>query len=211
MPAEFAAAADALSARAAEDMDTVVGRLARPLARKGGALASSTAGNLIADVFLRRSGADVAVHNKGGIRTSLDAGAVTRRDLFELLPFDNTLVVLDVSGAELRETVRRAVEEREHSGIEVAGLRVVVADPDAPHSKLIAVQLADGTPLDPARRYRVATNSFLAGGGDGYFDPDVRVAVDTGHLLRDLLEAELRAAAPEAVTPADDDRFLPAP
>jgi 2',3'-cyclic-nucleotide 2'-phosphodiesterase (5'-nucleotidase family) len=209
LPPAFSAACDALAARAAADMDRVVGRLAAPLERKGGILASSTAGNLIADVFRARTGTPIAVHNKGGIRASLDAGAVTRRDVFELLPFDNSLVVLDVTGAELVEAIRRAVEEPEHSGIEVSGLVVRVAQPGAAKSPLLAVELAGGAPVDPRERYRVATNSFLAGGGDGYFDPDVIVAVDTGLLMRDLVEDTLREAGAAGIDPPADERFLP--
>jgi 2',3'-cyclic-nucleotide 2'-phosphodiesterase (5'-nucleotidase family) len=211
LPPSFRAACDDLAARAATNMDEVVGCLDAPLERKGARIASSTAGNLIADVFRARAETPIAVHNKGGIRTSLDAGPVTRRDLFELLPFDNTLVVLDVSGAELIEAVRRAIEEPEHSGIEISGIRVRVADPGAPKSRLLAVELAGDSgsaPIDPAARYRVATNSFLAGGGDGYFDAGVKIAVDTGLLMRDLLEDALRAAGAAGLAPAPDERFL---
>jgi len=207
LPPGFAAACDDLAARAAADMDTVVGRLNAPLGRRGGLVASSASGNLICDVFRARARTPVAVHNKGGIRTSLDAGPVTRRDLFELLPFDNTLVVLDLSGAELREAIRRAVEEPEHSGIEVSGVTVRVETPGAPKSTLLAVEI-DGEPIRADARYRVATNSFLAGGGDGYFDEDAAVEIDTGFLLRELLEDALGRAGDAGLAPDAGERFL---
>jgi 2',3'-cyclic-nucleotide 2'-phosphodiesterase (5'-nucleotidase family) len=184
----------------------VVGQLAVPLERRGGQCASSTAGNLVADLFRERAGADVGLHNKGGLRTSLPAGPATLRDLFELLPFDNTLVVLRVTGAELFEALRRAVEQPGAPGIEVSGLVLRVAEPGAPKTTLLAVEVG-GAPLDPARLYRVATNSFLADGGDGYFDPGVAVELDTGLLLRDVLADALRARG--SLAAASDERFLP--
>ena len=201
----FAAACDALAARAEEGMGEVVGVLAGPLELKGGLCSSSSAGNLVADLFRERSGADIGLHNKGGLRTSLPAGPVTRRDLFELLPFDNTLVVASVTGDELFEALRRAVEGREHAGIEVSGLRLLVAEPGAPATALRGAEVA-GEPLDAGRTYRVAMNSFMAGGGDGYFEPDVEVVLDTGLLLRDVLEDALRERG--SLAPADDERFV---
>ena len=58
-------------------------------------------GNWIADVFRAGTGADFAIHNRGGIRKRLVPGPLTRRDLFELLPFDNDLVTMTLTGAEL--------------------------------------------------------------------------------------------------------------
>jgi 2',3'-cyclic-nucleotide 2'-phosphodiesterase (5'-nucleotidase family) len=201
----FAAAAARLSGQTEAEMGTVVGAFGAPLERKGGVTSASSAGNLLCDLFRERAGTPIALHNKGGIRTSLPAGTATRRDLFELLPFDNTLVVLSVSGEELFEALRRAVELPEHSGIEVSGLVVRLAEPGAPKSRLLAVEVA-GTPLDPLGRYRVATNSFLARGGDGYFDADVEVELDTGLVLREIVEGAL--AERGTLTPAADERFL---
>jgi 2',3'-cyclic-nucleotide 2'-phosphodiesterase (5'-nucleotidase family) len=88
---------------------------------------------------------------------------------------------------------------------------VRVAEPGAPKSRLLAVELAGDSgsaAIDPAARYRVATNSVLAGGGDGYFDAGVKIAVDTGLLMRDLLEDALRAAGAAGLAAAADERFL---
>ncbi len=201
----FAAACARLAGQTEAEMGTVVGAFGAPLERKGGVTSASSAGNLLCDLFRERAGTPIALHNKGGIRTALAAGPATRRDLFELLPFDNTLVVLSVSGAELFEALRRAVELPEHAGIEVSGLVLRLAEPGAQKSKLLAVEVA-GAPLDPLQRYRVATNSFLARGGDGYFDADVEVELDTGLVLREIVESAL--AEHGTLAPATDERFL---
>ncbi|MEM7305519.1 MAG: 5'-nucleotidase C-terminal domain-containing protein [Planctomycetota bacterium] len=203
----FDAACEALAERAAAEMDVVVGRLAAGMDRARG-IRSSSAGNLITDLFRERAQADVGIHNKGGVRTSLEAGEVTRRDLFEILPFDNTLVVLDVKGSALRRVLARSIEGGGHSGIDVSGLTIRVEEIGGAKTRLLGVEIG-GEPLVPDRTYRVATNSFLAAGGDGYLtDDDVDAALDTGFLLRELLEDALKAGSP--LTPPTEARFVEA-
>ena len=185
-------------------MDEVVGELEAPLTRSREP-SSSSAGNWIADRMRAVTGAEVAVHNRGGIRAGIPAGPVTRRDLFEVVPFDNTVVALELRGDELREAVRRGVESLERTGIEVSGMRLRVRrGPD--DAVLLDGVLVDGRPLDGTRVYTVATNSFLAEGGDGYFG-HVRGRPATVHpiLLRDMLEEAF--ATESSILPPADDRY----
>ena len=203
-PEAFARACDALSTQTDAEMAVVVGSLAAPLDRRRG-VGSSPAGNLITDAFRARAGTPIGIHNKGGTRTSLASGEVTRRELFELLPFDNTLVVLEPTGAQLWEALRRAVEDGGHSGLDVSGLTVVTSAVGGESAKLLAVEL-EGQPLVPSQTYRVATNSFLGQGGDGYFDAQVPLVLDTGLVLRDVLEQVLATESP--LQPPTDPRFV---
>jgi len=187
------------------EMSRVVGRLAAPLERNLGRYRSSPAGNLLTDVMRARFGADVAIQNRGGIRCDLAAGEVTRRDLFELLPFGNTLVAMTLSGAELTACVRAAVEGTAHSGLELSGLVVEVAVDDDENGRLVRL-LVGGEPVEPDRDYRLVTNSFLAGGGDAY--PGLSEGRDRREdpaPLRDLLEEHLATAG--AVSPPTEDRY----
>jgi 5'-nucleotidase len=174
-------------------MAEVVGELARPLTRAKQPIGSSAAGNLVADLFRARTGADLALMNRGGIRCDLPAGPVTRRAVFEFLPFDNHLVTLDLSGAELFEVLRRAVEGEAHSGVELSGGRLVVSGGDGRPARLVGVRVG-AAELDPAVRYRVTVNSFMAGGGDDYVDAAVGgERREDPILMRDVLEEALRA------------------
>lgn len=191
--------------RSAARLDEVVGELTAPLEKPGG-VESGTAGNWISDLFRARTESNVGIHNRGGIRTRLDAGEVTRRDLFEILPFDNTLVSFDLTGDELFETVRRAVEGRDHSGIEFSGMTAHVAPTPDGGFRLLEVRV-EGAALDGDAVYAVATNSFLAGGGDGYFPMrDPRAVRDHRVLLRELLEEELLREG--RVTPPSENRYV---
>lgn len=192
-----------LALRADLRLAETVGELARPLERSRG-LGSSPSDAWIADAMRRRTGADVAVHNRGGTRTDLPAGPVTRRDLFELVPFDNHLVTVTLSGAELRELLRASIQGRSRPGLEPSGLVIALDGGETPS---LADVLVDGVPLDDARELRVTTNSFLAGGGDGYTAFRAgRERVEDPILLRELLELDLARERP--LFPPRDARLV---
>jgi 5'-nucleotidase len=110
--------------------------------------------------------------NGGGIRGNqiLPAGPLTRRDINALLPFLNVLVVVEVPGKVLLDVLERSVATypREFGGfLQVSGVTFVF-DPTRPAGQRVVRALVGGQPLDPTRRYTLATNSYTAGGGDGY-------------------------------------------
>ncbi|WBQ12991.1 5'-nucleotidase C-terminal domain-containing protein [Hyphomonadaceae bacterium BL14] len=132
---------------------------------------------LVAQAFLEREGsADIAIQNAGGVRTSIPAGPVTIADAFTVLPFANTLHVLTLSGAEIIETLEEAVAASASGGGAypyAAGLRFAVNLSAEPGARISAVEVnsrlaGEWTPINPNAEYKVVTNSFTAGGGDGY-------------------------------------------
>lgn len=184
------------------NMSEVVGELTAPLERARSSTESSGAGNLIADAFREHFDADCAFQNRGGIRCNLPKGPVTRRDLFELLPFGNHPVLLELKGEHLEGTLRQAVEGTAHTGLEVSGLTLEVSGGDAP--KLLGV-LVGAERLDPEQVYRVATNNFLAEGGDNYLLlGEAKSVTHDQILLRTLLERKFEG---EALVPPTDDRY----
>ncbi|MFT4710587.1 MAG: 5'-nucleotidase/UDP-sugar diphosphatase [Bacteroidia bacterium] len=187
-----------LSSLSAAEMATEVGVLSERLGRSRGTV-SSAAGNWITDIMRRRSSCDVAIQNRGGIRRDLEAGPVVRRDLFEILPFGNTLTTMDLSGAELFATVESALTDKSHSGIEFSGMTALWAMDG--EDFVLAGLLVAGAPVDMDTTYSLATNSFLAGGGDRYLPESVtaRAKLDTGILLRDLCEEALGKGAGDVI------------
>lgn len=200
----------AIGARVAGMLDEVVGVLGRPLEGQRGPLTNSSAGNFIADVMRARTGADVALHNRGGIRTSLPAGPVTRRDLFMLLPFSNHLETLTVDGAGLLRLLRRSVEGDRPIPLEFSGLLLEVRRTAGGDAELLRLLRPDGTPVRAEERLRLTTNSFLAAGGDGWTEladaPGER-EVDF-IVLRDMLELGF-ARGPRTPSGAQRYRFVP--
>ncbi len=192
----------ALVKRGEEEMNQVVGSLAEPLVRAFRKTHSSPGGNFIADQIRAAMGADVAFQNRGGIRCDLKQGPVTRRGLFELLPFGNYLKLLEMTGADLEACLRASVEGTAHTGLEVSGMTVLWSNADKGY-RLDGLVIA-GEPLDPDRKYRVATNNFLAGGGDGYeILKSQSVLREDPRRIRDVLEEHFRSVG-EVQLPAED-------
>jgi 2',3'-cyclic-nucleotide 2'-phosphodiesterase (5'-nucleotidase family) len=124
-------------------------------------------GNLIADAQRWAGKGDVAIMNNGGIRTSLRAGDATYGSLYEVQPFGNPLNSLTMTGAQLRGLLE-AMLSKPAVDDHVSGLTIVF-DPSKPKgSRVVAVTMADGTPLSDTRTYSVIMNDFLTTGGEGY-------------------------------------------
>ena len=190
------------------EIDAPVGVLLESLGRTTG-LRSSSAGNLIADATREAAGAEIAFANKGGLRTALPAGPVTKRSFFELVPFENTIVSFTMTGAEIEEVLRASVRGDGRSPLEVSGLLVRWREREGRKAQFLGAEVS-GKPLEASRGYRVAVNSFLAGGGDRYpqFQKG-RDSKDTGILLRDAAVEWVRKRSP--YRPPVEDRFVRIP
>ena len=133
----------------------------------------TTMGDLIADALKSVTGADIAITNGGGIRgdTVYPAGSVlTRGSVLKELPFGNKTVMIEVTGAQLLAALENGVSKIEDGAgrfPQVSGLTFTV-DKAQPAGQRISAVVVNGTPLDPAANYRLATNDYMAGGGDGY-------------------------------------------
>lgn len=165
-----------------------VARLAEPLVRSG---YQYPLGNLLADAYREAGHADVAIVNNGGIRADLDSGVVTWGELFEVVPFQNAVTRVILTGGELRAALEHAVGSRDAAG-HVSGVRLTVARGAPEGERLVAATLADGRPLREDGRYTLAVPDYLAAGGSGYAMLRGRPAVNTGIVDLDALIDHLR-------------------
>ncbi len=196
----------ALIERTEHHMKVVVGQLNGPLTRGKAAFKTSTQGNWITDVMRAQTDADVALQNRGGLRMDLAAGPVTFRDVFRMLPFNNSLVRLSMQGWELEALMRRTVEGEIPVTLEISGMRVGV-QMDGAGNTMTSLTIG-GEPIDPERTYKVATNSFLAGGGDGFEEfTFVKERADSGALQRDLIALEFKAK-PSGISAPGENRYV---
>lgn len=127
-------------------------------------------GDLIADAFRVEAQADIGVVNAGNVRAALPQGDITRRDVMAIFPFGNILVKQQVTGAQLRMILEQAVaiSSPNFGGfLQVSGL-VFFYNVHRPIGKRILKILVQGQPLLPEQFYTLATNDFLASGGEGY-------------------------------------------
>ena len=170
-------------------------------------------GNLVADTIRFVSGADVAIVNGGGIRASIRKGEIRVKDIYTALPFDNYIVAIRLAGKQIREALEQgvsAVEEEEGRFPQVSGLTFTYSRPGKRGSRIKEIFIA-AKPINPDQDYIVATNDFLAVGGDGYkiFSEAVKVSrdysiiggamkgekivySDSGRWIRDVLVESIR-------------------
>jgi 5'-nucleotidase len=164
-------------------------------------------GRLIADAFRRRTGAQAAFVNNTSVRREMPAGTLTYGDLYELQPFQNALLVLDVTGAQLRAALEHALGRAGLVEASVSGLHVTY-DPAAPAgSRVRSVRLDGGREVGDGDHVSLAMPDFVATGGDGYtmFAPLPRRA--SGMVDLDALIAYLRGL-PQPVAPPPGPRWI---
>jgi 2',3'-cyclic-nucleotide 2'-phosphodiesterase (5'-nucleotidase family) len=158
-----------------KELDVALGKSSTPLdSRRASVRGGETAiGNLIADAMRQGVNADVAITNGGGIRgdKTYDAGVtLTRRDIQSELPFGNRTVKLQVTGEQLMEALEHGVSKVEEGAgrfPSTSGLAMTWSRSAAPGERVKSVTV-NGKPLEMMATYTVATNDFMAKGGDGY-------------------------------------------
>lgn len=176
------------SERLSKDMDTVIAQAAGEFPHTVNGLTAyprrddSALSNMLTDAMREATSekvgrrVDLFLQNGGGIRAALPAGPVTKKAVYTVLPFDNTIMTAQISGARLLEILeKKALSEavanygEKFSGpsgafLQVSGMSYTL-DLAA---KTVSDVKVGGVPLDPAKTYLMATQNFMMSGGDGY-------------------------------------------
>jgi hypothetical protein len=196
-------------------------------------LQETAIGNLVADATAELAGTELAVVNGGGIRASLYAGDVYGADLSAVCPYDNKIIVVETTGAVIRQMLENGIsqtyrEDQIPSGrfLQVSGLkysyRPMTKDTEA---ELLDVTLADGTALEDEKTYQIAINDYMAGAsgyiennGDGFtmlnlYSDDVKKAKnvklikETGSNYADAMRAYFKNHANTEITEKCEGRI----
>ncbi len=125
----------------------------------------SALGSLLADALREREHADVALLNSGGLRADLRPGEVRYGDFYEVIPFDNTISTLTLTGEELQRLLKVAYGAGK-GVFQQSGLRLTLSRCPG-DGRLRSATLANGKPISAKRHYRVVMPDFMARGGDG--------------------------------------------
>jgi len=171
-------------------LSTVIGSLETALSSTAAREKEAAAGNLVADSmqwFSARWGSDFAVMNGGSIRHDLPAGPVSLKSVHDMLPFENSIYLVTLPGDEVLRLFDFMAAIPEGSGAfpQFSSEVNVVLDRTARKASGLRIK---GKPIDPSRSYRIATSSFLAGGGDGYkILQQAREKFDTAALQQPVL------------------------
>ena len=173
-----------------KDLDSILAYCPETLDKSTGKW-QTTIGCLLADVCVERGNLvfkkkkkktiDLCLLNHGGIRAILPKGNVTTRTAFEIMPFENNLVVVALKGDQILEIAAYIIKERKPQPL--SGMTFTITKDNK--AKNILIQ---GKPLDVNKIYNVATNDYLANGGDSmtFFAKGVQ-KFDLNYKLRDVL------------------------
>lgn len=156
-------------------------------------------GQYIADVMKKTANADIAFMNGGGTRTEISVEVITAGKLYAVVPFDNTLVTVNLTGKQ----VMAALEEgliNPKGPVQYSGLKMAYY---LQQGKITAISMVDGTPFSLEKTYKVAIiNDFMAEDGDGY------TIFKAGTGLRDLcLVISEAVRAQKIIDFAGDERW----
>ena len=179
-------------------------------------------GNLITDAILKASGADVVLTNGGGIRASIpkidDKGnhaalpyKITMGDALDVLPFGNQVTVIKVTGQDILDALAfgaKSYPELSGGFPHVAGMTfTIITDGDGKFVKIGEVKVG-GEPIDPAKEYTLATNDFLASGGDGYEMFKGKEQVTLLGMMLDIFVDEIKALSKDGPFTVEKDGRL---
>lgn len=171
---------------------------------------NTTMGNLMADILLRQGDkifrmrenipVDMAIMNHGGIRAAISKGPVSERTAYEVMPFENGLVVVALKGT----TVEKMVEFLINAGVPhpISGLKIRLDS----EGRLESLRI-QGEPLDPNKTYYVATSDYLIGGGDGMtFFQEYEALYKTDYKIRNAMVDYFKEI--DTLRSRVDDRFI---
>lgn len=155
-------------------------------------------------------GVRIAFTNSGGLRRDLPAGPVRVAEVYEVIPFDDEVVVAEYTGAQVVAILKEAIQHR--GGEPVSGLRVSLAgSAGQPRGSFT---WSDGTAIDPAGVYRIATSDYLLANGDA--TPTLKqgrrvihTSIPLRQMVIDFCERQGRAGQPILAPEGGRYRFSP--
>ncbi|MCX5786475.1 MAG: bifunctional UDP-sugar hydrolase/5'-nucleotidase [Elusimicrobia bacterium] len=193
--AEVLKTVSSLSAEVNKEMDKVVSKTAVDLSFSQEGL-DSPIGNWMTDAMRRQSGTDLAFQNSPGIRAGFTKGSITMRDIYQVMPFENTLVTLTMTGAQLSELFLDNLHHGK-SYLQVSGLTVKFHE--GPDGKTTGLRLEQsGKEIKPEDKFSVVTNNYMTTGGSGG-----KVFLKTGNMqdtMRPVREALVKDLKENPVT-----------
>ncbi|MBU2996028.1 5'-nucleotidase C-terminal domain-containing protein [Cellulophaga baltica] len=171
---------------------------------------NTNAGNLMADAVLEliapvfksrtNNNLDIALLNHGGIRSVISKGNVSARTAYEIMPFDNSVIVVGMKGKAIREMVNYLIASKKPQPF--AGLQIIVDKNDSVQEVNI-----QGKPFDENKTYYIATSDYLLKGGDhmDFFKNNISTT-DTNYLIRNVMIDYFTKK--DTIAPVIDDRFI---
>jgi len=154
----------------------------------------SLLGEWVCEIMKDKAGVQIAMTNGGGLRTDVPAGEITAGKLYEVMPFDNTLYTMKLSGADVKANIEHGIMNEDIGWIQISGVRVAYNPGAEAGNRITSMVLEDGTSIEMDKYYTVVTNDFMFTGGDKYNFENSKDGLDTFIPIRDaMMEAVEKA------------------
>lgn len=151
-------------------MSEVVGQASATFSHDTDVDQTTPLGEFVCKLMAEKADVDIAIQNGGGLRRDIPKGDITMGLMYEVMPFDNTLVVVEMTGADLYKNIDNGLKPESARAGSFSGL-IVEYDLSKPAGeRILKMTLADGTPVAMNKTYKVVSNDFLVDtkGADGY-------------------------------------------
>ena len=156
---------DKYSKKLAPIMERKIGEARIPLTRRDYHvyMEESNLGNLVTDIVRKKADADVAILAPSALRSTIDAGDVKVEDIYELFPWKNNIVTLNMKGKDIAKVLEEFMDGPA-LGFTVSGMKVKFDKTKLKGKQIVSITMPDGKPMDPEKNYKVATRDFYAEG-----------------------------------------------
>ncbi|MGR7814633.1 5'-nucleotidase C-terminal domain-containing protein [Lacinutrix undariae] len=193
-----------------KNMNTPLSYSVDTYTKRGGEY-NTAIGNMMADavyeeanpIFNKRTNEniDFVILNHGGIRSILSKGVVTTKTAYEIMPFENSIVVTSLKGAQIKEMFKYLAKARRSHPVH--GFKLALT----PDFEIASATTTDNTPIDYEKNYFVATNDYLYNGGDhmDFFKTNDSLYVLDYKIRNALIDYFTKK---DTLNPVIDDRFI---
>lgn len=171
----------------------------------------SNLGNFIADVYRQALSADFALVNSGGLRSdaTYGPGEITKKDILSILPFENGLVKVKLTGEHLKRLLENGVSkagQEDGRFPQISGFSFTYDASKPVGSRITSIQV-NGSPIDNAKSYTLALSAYTLGGGDGYDlkGAEVIIKAEEGPVEPDLVIEAIKKAS--TISPQTEGRI----
>ncbi|MCX7905553.1 MAG: bifunctional metallophosphatase/5'-nucleotidase [Elusimicrobiales bacterium] len=168
-----------------KEMDKIIGKAKKALTFDSQTF-DNAIGNFVTDITRLKANTEIAFQNAGGVRNIINEGDIKIRDIYQVMPFENTIVVLKMKGEDIYEVIKDNLKINKTS-MYISGIKVKYKIKDD-KVEILEILLENGDKIEPQKIYTVATNNYLTSGGSGgkAFKNAIE-KTDTMILVRDAL------------------------
>ena len=154
----------------------------------------SVLGYLISDIIRKDVDAQIGVVNSGGVRVNIPKGDITMGKMYEVLPFDNTIIKTTLTGEQLKRVLNNGIANESIGWVETAGVQVEIDLSKPFGDRINNIYLENGEKVEMDKEYTVATIDFIFDGGDKYDFSGAKDTVNTYVPMRDVVVDYLKSS-----------------